>query len=185
MSAWSFSSRRTAAREPETSATTSEIDARQLDGGSDNGRSLEAALTCFWLCARGVGLLVAGATLVGVFGCSAMSEDLGGETIWLVSCERDDDCAGMDCRCGVCTTECSAPSDCSDLSDATCADGASDASETQCGSSASMGLCLPECTRDSDCSSDQRCVGGGCVLPVRSSSSDNSTDDDSTADDST
>lgn len=151
-----------------------------------------AVVAFFCFGARGAAPFVAAAALLVGFGCSAKSEDVGGETNWLVMCERDDDCPDMPCRCGVCTTECSAASDCGDLEAATCADGDSDATETQCGRSTSVGICLPECTRDSDCSSNQRCASGACVLPVDGSTPDDSMPppdegpaDDSSADDST
>lgn len=37
-------------------------------------------------------------------------------THWLEQCKTDDDCGELSCECGVCTKECTTPSDCSRLS---------------------------------------------------------------------
>ncbi len=128
----------------------------------------------FWVGARRAVLLVAVTTIPAWSGCGASTQDLGGETNWLVACERDDECDGMPCHCGICTSECSAASECGGLPSATCVAGESEAAEVQCGRAIRVGICLPECSRDADCSGNQRCASGACAIPAPSTTPDDS-----------
>lgn len=93
---------------------------------------------------------------------SEAPSSLMGNTNWLTSCDEDDDCGDLSCSCGVCTRECTATSDCSELGGSVC-DVESEALASACGSSLKMSVCLPECENDNDCDDGLDCVAAHCL----------------------
>lgn len=96
-----------------------------------------------------------------IAGCTRQHPEAGGDssTHWLKSCGRDDQCGGLSCVCGLCSTECGASEQCDAFgSAATCV--ASGAAKS-CGKD--VRICDHECSDDPDCAdSRQVCVLGRC-----------------------
>jgi sulfatase modifying factor 1 len=83
----------------------------------------------------------------------------GSESHFLGSCARTADCAaGLECRCGLCTRPCAAPTECASLGrPATCLDNV--ALSSSC--SATGGICVPSCTTSAECGA-LTCRAGTC-----------------------
>jgi hypothetical protein len=114
--------------------------------------------------------------LVGIVGLCAVafggacstqaSSGKGSETSWLSSCASDDDCAVGQCVCGVCTTPCSANSDCPGGSDpGTCAVSGSTGFSTLCGVPVATptGVCVHGCGDGAVCPNGFACTDGACL----------------------
>jgi hypothetical protein len=85
-----------------------------------------------------------------------------GQTHWLESCERDSDCGGLACICGVCIAECDADGGCSVEGRTTvCQSPNATGARALCGAPAPAPICLEECGEG--CPADQDCAGGVCV----------------------
>lgn len=112
-----------------------------------------------------------------VAGCSRSHPEAGGDssTHWLRRCGADDQCGGLSCVCGVCSTECSASSECAGLgSNAVCAPSAISACVTGAGSAPR--LCDQTCEQDQDCGgAGLRCVEQRCRREASSSAEDAAT----------
>lgn len=112
------------------------------------------------------GVLGAWASYAGVViapGCGATDTNNGGtdsNTHWLEPCERDSECGGLTCVCGVCTEPCETDDACSKL------DGASCALANTCEGPREESSCVVGCRRDAECGdlgSSFICDDGQCV----------------------
>lgn len=78
--------------------------------------------------------------VLSVASCSPEPQSSGTNTNWLKACTDNADCVGAgSCRCGICTTACTAVTDCAK---GVC--GSTLATAFQCSSSEPQRLCLPE-----------------------------------------
>jgi len=103
------------------------------------------------------------AGLVIAPGCGATDTNNGGtdsNTHWLEPCERDSECGGLSCVCGVCTEPCEDDGACSEL------DGASCALLNTCSGPRDEASCVVGCRNDADCAdlgASFACDGGQCL----------------------
>ncbi len=112
-----------------------------------------------------LGALVVGGmlTVLGTSGCDGDDGDgtgVGAHQAFLSTCDEDDDCDGLSCECGVCTSSCSRDNDCATLDEgAVCV---ATAGISQCASSAAE-VCFAGCGQDDDCNSGFTCEDDACV----------------------
>jgi hypothetical protein len=104
------------------------------------------------------------AALASTAGCETPQEGGDTQTNWLKDCTADDECGGLQCLCGRCTTSCSAAEDCSATPVASvCQPEDSQGAQAFCGDSAPLSVCLSSCSTKADCAGQQQCVGGACM----------------------
>jgi O-glycosyl hydrolase len=88
--------------------------------------------------------------------------EVGSQTNWLLACDSSDDCGGLECLCGACTTACENDEACADLAGASCVPSNDDGSIALCGGKAAEdSLCLVRC--EASCPEGTSCVAGVCA----------------------
>lgn len=104
------------------------------------------------------------ALAVALLGCGpSPGPQSGSQTNWLRSCESSDQCGGLSCVCGACTTSCETDIACGELSAASCVASSDPGSIALCGGQApASGLCLPRCS-DGSCAGGASCTAGVCM----------------------
>jgi O-glycosyl hydrolase len=95
--------------------------------------------------------------------CSpAKGPEVGSQTNWLLACDSSDDCGGLECLCGACTTACENDTACADLAGASCVPSSDDGSIALCGGkTADDSLCLVRC--EASCPEGTSCLAGVCA----------------------
>jgi hypothetical protein len=97
--------------------------------------------------------------LSAVLGCSD-PQGAGTNTNWLRVCQSGEECGGLACTCGRCTSACSVNADCAALG-GVCS--TRDSAQLQCRGADARSLCLAGCTTSQDCLSGQVCHRGTCT----------------------
>lgn len=86
----------------------------------------------------------------------------GSQTNWLLVCDSSDDCGGLECLCGTCTTSCESDAACSELAGASCVAPSDEGSIALCGGRMTdSSLCLARC--DEACPDGTHCVADVCA----------------------
>jgi len=113
------------------------------------------------IAAKSAALLLAFAACNGMVGPS-----IGSETNWVGTCTSDQDCASLQCVCGLCTTGCDTTAACPGKPGLqVCTTPGSPAFASTCGEVRGQpsGVCLRTCAADVDCVGAYRCEEGACV----------------------
>ncbi len=98
--------------------------------------------------------------IVGVVSCSPSSPQVGSQTNWLRSCDGAEDCDGLECLCGVCTTRCTDTMECEV---GACVAATDEGAVALCdGKPLGDRLCLSRCDDDASCPGASSCVAGVC-----------------------
>ncbi len=84
----------------------------------------------------------------------------GSQTNWLTLCESSAECGGLECVCGVCSSECASDAQCSGLAQASCVPASDPGAVAVCGGrTPPSSLCLPRCDEESG-SNGTHCLAG-------------------------
>jgi O-glycosyl hydrolase len=114
--------------------------------------------------AKTVAMLAACSLLAcGLLACGpSKGPEVGSQTNWLLACDSSDDCGGLECLCGACTSVCEGDAACADLSGGSCVAPSDVGSIALCGGRvAESSLCLVRC--EQSCGEGTSCVAGVCA----------------------